>query len=243
MRLSRSACVAFVALLSLACASSGRNAMPEAALVPPMPRDEPRLHLELIERMLEGGKPYAAMAHLDTLEPEIAARPDARLLRGETLRRIGRPDEARAIYTSLLATDSAALSRRGLGLLAAGAGDFESAIEELRRARDLEPTIARIRNDLGYALLQQGAFEEAHIELVTAMQLGSAERAVRNLVLLHLVSGDVPSAERIASMHHIPPAVVSRLWHRAQRMRSQPGSGHEDEHEHGEVEREEGDGT
>jgi Flp pilus assembly protein TadD len=205
--------------LPLACAQSGVMPPPGMPIAAPMKRDEPRLHLELIEKMLDGGRPFAAMAHLDALEPEIAERTDARLLRGETLRRLGRPEEAREIYTSLLDTDSEALARRGLGLLAAGAGDLDGAIAELRLARDLQPTSARIRNDLGYALLRQGSYPEARTELLTATQLGGTERSARNLVLLYLVAGDIAGAERLASEHHIPPASVSRLWNRAQSLR------------------------
>src|SRR2546426_321989 len=57
--------------------------------------DEPKLHLELIEKMLQGGRAHAALAHLDALTPEAAAVPGARLLRAEALRRIGQTDAAK----------------------------------------------------------------------------------------------------------------------------------------------------
>lgn len=200
--------------LAVGCASS-QPSMRLAAASPANERDEPRLHLELIEKMLED-RPYAALAHLDALEPEIARRPEARLLRGETLRRLDRPEEARAIYEKLLDTEAAALAHRGLGLLEAHDGDLDAAVLQLRRASALHPTSARIRNDLGYALIRTGSVDEARSELLTALQLGGSGRSARNLVLLDFVAGDVDAAERFAREHHIAPDTVSRLRSHAQ---------------------------
>jgi Flp pilus assembly protein TadD len=211
----RTMCLSIALLLVVGCATT-REPPSRVATAVDAERDEPRLHLELIEKMLDGRRPYAALAHLDALEPEIARRPEARLLRAETLRRLDRLDEAREIYEKLLDTELAALAHRGLGLLEASHGNLAGAVTELRRASSLHPTSARIRNDLGYALIQTGSLEEARSELVTALQLGGSGRSARNLVLLYLVAGDTGSAERFAREHDIRPEAVSRLRSRAQ---------------------------
>src|SRR5437879_6271112 len=85
--------------------------------------DEPKLHLELIEKMLEGGRAHAALAHLDALGPEAAAAPAAQLLRAEALRRIGQRDQAWRVYETLLVTEAAAPAWRGLALIEIEKGD------------------------------------------------------------------------------------------------------------------------
>lgn len=208
----------------VACATAHEPPTRLAAASGGAERDEPRLHLELIEKMLDGRRPYAALAHLDALEPEVARRPEARLLRAETLRRLDRSEPARAIYEDLLDSEVAALAHRGLGLLEAHEGNLDGAVTQLRRASALHPTSARIRNDLGYALIQTGSLEQARSELVTALQLGGSDggsgRSARNLVLLLLVAGDVDSAERFAREHDIRPEAVSRLASRAASLRA-----------------------
>jgi tight adherence protein D len=182
-------------------------------------KDEPRLHLELIEKMLEGGRAHAALAHLDALEPEAKAAPSAQLLRAEALRRMGQTENARRVYESLLVTEAAAPAWRGLALIKVDQGDLATAVDWLRKARDLQPTAARYRNDLGYALILRGDLDAAKIELVTALELDGAKRAARNLVLLMLLQGDDAGAERLARAHELDDAALERLRQRADRLR------------------------
>jgi len=222
----RSSSVIAVAGLLLACLGSGcvserGPARSELELADSLPAsDEPRLHLELIEKMLEGGRAHAALAHLDALTPEAAAVPGARLLRAEALRRIGQTDPAWRIYEALLVTEAAAPAWRGLALIKVDKGDLETAVDWLRKARDLQPTSARIRNDLGYALLLRGDLGQAKLELVTALELDGARRAARNLVLVLLLEGDSEGAERLARRHEIDGRALDRLRQRADHLRA-----------------------
>jgi Flp pilus assembly protein TadD len=184
------------------------------------PSDPRRLHLELIEKMLENGRSHAALAHLDALSPDEAAAPVARLLRAEALRRNGQLDEAWRIYEPLLVTEAAAAAWRGLALIEAERGDLETGIAWLRKARDLQPTAARFRNDLGYALLLRGELESARIELLTALELEESHRAARNLVLVLLLQDQDVAAERLARQHQIDEAGLERLRLRAERLRA-----------------------
>ena len=87
-------------------------------------------------------------------------------------------------------TEAAAPAWRGLALIKVDKGDLATAVDWLRKARDLQPTSARIRNDLGYALLLRGELAQAKVELVTALELDGARRAARNLVMVLLLEGD-----------------------------------------------------
>src|SRR5512138_1228381 len=112
---SLAAIALLVALGGLGCVSEPGPKLHEAALAETKPAsDPPRLHLKLIEKMLESGKTHAALAHLDALPPDEAAAPAARLLRGEALRRIDQLDAAYQVYEPLLLTEAAAPAWRGL---------------------------------------------------------------------------------------------------------------------------------
>jgi Flp pilus assembly protein TadD len=215
-----------LALAAVGCASAHapEPAMP-LATDPAPPPDPKRLHLELIEKMLENGRAHAALAHLDALPADEAAAPPARLLRAEALRRTGQLDAAWKVYEPLLITDAAAPAWRGLALIKADQGDLETSIAWLGRARDLQPTAARIRNDLGYALLLHGELEPARVELVTALELESSKRTARNLVLVLLLQDQPEAAQRLAQQHGIDDAGVSRLQRRADRMRARIAQG------------------
>src|SRR5262245_41666850 len=115
---------ALIALLGAACASPRPPSPSEVPLAeePAPPPDPRRLHLELIEKMLEDGRAHAALAHLDALPPDEAAAPPARLLRAEALRRTGQPDAAWRVYEPLLITEAAAPAWRGLALIKADQG-------------------------------------------------------------------------------------------------------------------------
>jgi len=189
------------------------------------PPDPKQLHLELIEKMLEDGRAHAALAHLDALPPDEAAAPSARLLRAEALRRTHQLDAAWKVYEPLLITEAAAAAWRGLALIKAEQGDLETSVAWLRRARDLQPTAARIRNDLGYALLLRGELEPARIELVTALELESSRRTARNLVLVLLLEDQLDGAQRLAQRHGIDEAGFERLQRRADRLRARKATG------------------
>ena len=206
------------------CASEGGPA-PGAAGASAEAPDPKRLHLELIEKMLEDGRAHAALAHLDALPADQAAAPAARLLRAEALRRIGQVDAAWRVYEPLLATDAAAPAWRGLALIKAEQGDLQTSVDWMRRARDLQPTAARIRNDLGYALILTGELEAARIELVTALELESSPRSARNLVLVYLLEDQRDAARRMAQRHGIDDAGLARLERRAERLRARKEMG------------------
>src|SRR5262249_34564552 len=113
-------------------------------------------------------------------------------------------------------------AERGLGLLAAARGDVGGAVAALARARDARPTDARIRNDLGYALLLAGQSADAEAELLTAVELGEAKRASRNLVLLLFLREEEAAARALAERSGLSSDLVARIRARADALRRDP---------------------
>lgn len=181
------------------------------------------VQLGLVRQMLEQGKPYAGLAHLATLDPAVQESPQARYLNAELLRHTGRVDEAEARYRTLLGSCIAGYGHHGLGLLAAG-HDLGRAIAELRAAAALLPVDARVRNDLGYALLLSGRGEAARREFLTAIELGDHNRrASMNLLLLMLYEGDERGAERLSRQLRLPEEELERIRRQARQLQRTPG--------------------
>lgn len=145
------------------------------------PSQEQMLALNLARDMVNEGRLYAALAHLQGLSSSL---PEVRLGQAQVMRRLGR-SEAQGLYQSLLGTCLAAAGRHGLGQLAVARGDLEEAEQQLREAVRLAPVDARVRNDMGVLYLRQGRVEEANFEFLTAMELDQADtRPALNLLAL-----------------------------------------------------------
>lgn len=172
--------------------------------------------LAMIRKLMDEGRPHAALAHLDG---EKIQGGQAQHLRAEILRRIGQSAEARQLYQALLTTCLAGLGHHGLGLLAGQEGRLATSVEHLRQARLALPTDARIRNDLGYALLLAGAPDEARRELLTAQELDPEDRRpTRNLLLLFYRQGDEAAAAALARHYGIDAQTAAALRAEAERL-------------------------
>jgi len=215
--------LALVLGLSAGCAHESRGGRPpDSPLVQTLDAEQAdRIHLDLIERLLRGERPYAALAHLDALPADELGTPRARWLRAECQRAIGDSEAAEALYRDLLGGPYAGLAERGLGLLAAGAGDANGALAHLRAARALLPTHGRIRNDLGYAWLLEGSLEAARTELLTAAELDPDEPTVAaNVLLLLTLLGDEPGAAAWARARKLSEGSVEDVRSEAARLRA-----------------------
>ncbi len=165
--------------------------------------------LATIQQMIQDGKPYAALAELDSLG---ATTPKATWMRAEALRRIDRDVEARTGYTQLLNTCLAGQAHHGLGLLAARTGQLGSSIQSLTKARQLLPTNTMVRNDLGYALLLNHQWDDAQFEFLTVLDLAPKDpRASRNLVLLAFMQGKAEAGRKLAQKLNLDATTVERL--------------------------------
>ena len=106
------------------------------------------------------GHPGAALAHLDAINSAPAA--ETEFMRAGALIKLGRVDEALAIYRVL----RQGFPRFGAGHAAHGSllgtlGRWDEAVEALREARRLEPQSAAILNNLGNALKEAGDMRAA----------------------------------------------------------------------------------
>ena len=172
----------------------------------------------MIRRLLDDNHPYAALAHLDAAG---IRSPAADLLRADILRRTERQNDAATIYRGLLGGCLAGPAYHGLGLISGQRGRSSESLDYFRRARLAQPADPKIRNDFGYALLLAGDYDAARIEFATALDLAPDNRkAARNLVLLHLLSGEEERAEVLAERRQIPPEEMAELRGEAARLKT-----------------------
>lgn len=211
-------CAGITALLSQAgCALNTRNNAADRDCAAGLtPADNTRL--ATIGQLVDERKPYAALAELDQLASDA---PKARLMRANALRQIDRRQDAATQYNALLDTCLAGQAHHGLGLLAAQDGRTTDALNALHRARQLQPTDIRVRNDHGYALLLAKRWDDAQFEFLTVLDLQPNEpRASRNLVLLALLQDKSELARQLAERMKLDADAMARLQRQAQSLRS-----------------------
>ncbi|WP_018877725.1 hypothetical protein [Thioalkalivibrio sp. ALE28] len=165
--------------------------------------------MQLAEEMMADGRPYAALAELDSLGQEAA---EVKLARAQILGRIGH-DEARDEFEAL--RDHACfrgVAHHGLALLDVRAGRYGEAAETLRIAREELPNVARVRNDYGFVLLIQGQEEAAEFELRTALELSNGdERALENLLLVLMKRDDTEGMDQLMRQYKVGEDLIVRL--------------------------------
>jgi Flp pilus assembly protein TadD len=211
------ACALLLCAMLSACASKqerGYGIGPQAEREAAMERtsresalpDSPGMYLALIDKMQSEGMYYASLAHIDAYEKRYGRSPDSTLRRADALRQTEQMDASRVAYEALLKTKLAARGYRGLGLLAGQANKFDDAAKYFRQASELEPTDASILSDLGYALLREGAIDQARVPLMKAAELARDNtRVQRNLVLYLLANGQNDAAQSIMTREKFTP--------------------------------------
>lgn len=177
--------------------------------------------LGMVRKLMDAGRPYAALAHL---EDTGAQGPAADQLRADILRRTGRTEEARQLYRGLLSTCLAPAGHHGLGLLAGQAGRLQESLEHLRQARRGLAADPRVRSDLGYALMLSGDLEGARFEFLTAQDLDPEDRkAALNLILLYYRLGRTGEAEALGRRHQLDDRQLAKLSQQAPHLAGQEG--------------------
>jgi tetratricopeptide (TPR) repeat protein len=109
---------------------------------------------------------YRKAAELLAEDPERETNPSLAFAYGLALVKSDRAAEAEAVFSRLLARhgDSAELSVM-LGQAHAQQGDFDSAVQALKRALELKPDVAEANATLGVIYLRQGRLPEAEAAL------------------------------------------------------------------------------
>jgi len=182
------------------------------------------VHTELIQTMLTQRQYYAALAHIEQMARDRGASAELRYLEAEVRRKLGQTREAEALYQSLLRNaEYSGQAYHGLGLAAASKNNLRAAVQHLRTAAGRRPTDAEIRNDLGYALMLAGRYQEALPEIATAVELDAQDgRGRNNLLMLLMLKGDEAGVKRVAAESDVSPAELARLRTQAQSLKKRP---------------------
>lgn len=196
-------------LLLAGCATHGgypNHITAQNLIEPEKPaHDSPDMYLDLIRQMQQQGAYYASLAHIDAFRQRNGNRPELRRLQADALRETGQAEAASEVYRSLLGSNQSAAAWHGLGLIAAAAGEYDLAGQQLLKAVQLEPINAAYLGDLGYARLCAGQIAMAREPLAKAAELEPASvKAISNLALWALLQGDRPQADAIMQRANLP---------------------------------------
>lgn len=158
-------------------------------------------------------KLYAALAQLDSFP---AASPHVMRTRADILRRLGMTQEATKYYVTLRSTCLVGDADHGLGLIAAAQGDYVGAVKFLKAAAQARPTEYQTRNDLGMAYMYTGYDDNAHFELMTALELdsGTDQLPALNLLSLSLVEGDANAVNQVVNRFDFSGDQLAEAIHR-----------------------------
>ncbi|MEK6806890.1 MAG: hypothetical protein AABY95_09625 [Pseudomonadota bacterium] len=188
--------------------------------------DQQKIHLDLVRGMMAQGQYYAALAHIQEQRNRGYKANDLRLLEAEAQRKLKRYPEAERTYRLLLTTSLAAEAYHGLGLLYAGR-DLGQSLANLRRAVQMRPAAAAMRNDFGYALMLAGRYNEALPELATASELAPEQmQNANNLIMLLVLMNNEAGVKRVAAEAGVRNDRLAELRVQAQSLKPRnPGKG------------------
>ncbi|RYF40759.1 MAG: hypothetical protein EOO25_11755, partial [Comamonadaceae bacterium] len=168
----------------LAAADAQQRMAADATPAPGPALDSQATYLKLVAEMQQNDMWFASLAHIDVLEQRWGASPDSMRLRADALRNSGQAEQSAVFYQRLAGTPLEAAGSHGLGLLAAGRGDFTGAVRLFEVSRRSRPADAVLLSDLGYALLRAGQVAAARVPLMQAFQLRPDDRQAQvNLAL------------------------------------------------------------
>lgn len=158
---------------------------------------EQRVDLEMIDTLMAKGRPYAALARLES-QPMNGI--DYWLRYGQLLASTGKLDDAEQVFRDMVSECEDGRSRHGLGMVLLKRNQVNAALSHLEAARAMAPASAQVRNDYGYALLLVGRYEDAAFELRTALELANGQGPVRqNLAVAYLLTSDAYGMEALKS--------------------------------------------
>jgi Flp pilus assembly protein TadD len=200
--------------------SSAADVPPEKIDPKVVEQKNAQLHLELIREMVDKGQDYAALAHIQDLKQHGDNDEQVILLEADCRRHLGQVAESDQQYRRLLNGPLAGQAYHGMGLLYVRTNPA-FALTSLRRASQLVPTDADIRNDYGRALMEAGRYNEAMPELSTASELAPDQKKSRkNLIVLMMLLRNEPAATQLAQQSAIDGNEMQKLREQALRIRS-----------------------
>jgi tetratricopeptide (TPR) repeat protein len=133
------------------------------------------VRIRLGQYLAESGRPAQA---IDLLEGTAGADPDALIALGNAYTLTGRSSEAASTYQRILAADPAnALAHQNLGMVQLQSREIKAAEASLRRAIELDPSLAPAYTALGVVLASTGRTPEAIDAWKRAAALGDTNAA------------------------------------------------------------------
>lgn len=141
-----------------------------------LPSDRERdLYLSVIGQLLDHGKFYAALAHLDEFERLHGAADSSHKLRGDAWLAVGALENAEVEYTAIAEGRLVGYGEHGLGSVAAAREDWPAASRHFERAVTQQPTNTRFLQDFASALFELGKVNDAEFQLRKALELSAAD--------------------------------------------------------------------
>jgi len=208
-----------VALRPADTASPARNEPEELAEIDNRATGD-AVYTDLIRSMLAQQQYYAALAHIQQQQRSSGNSDELRFLEAEAHRQLGQIADAEKLYRMLLKGNYASRAYRGLGLLYVNR-NLNAAIQFLRESVQRAPTDVESRNDLGYALMLAGRYQEALPEIATAVELdGNSSKARNNLIILLILSGDEAGVKRIVGAGDVKADTLAQLRKQAQTLKA-----------------------
>lgn len=147
---------------------------------------EAQVHLDLVDRLSEARKPYAALAQLEGKSMDSHGH---WVRKGRLLASTQRLADAERLFQALVDQCGTGEAYHGLGMVLLKSWRVQDGLKQLQIARAEAPASASIRNDYGYALLMNREYEPAAYELRTALELADGQGPVRqNLAAAYLLT-------------------------------------------------------
>lgn len=169
--------------------------------------------LDIISQVIAEKRAYAALAFIESANFKS---PRLDLLKANSLFQVGKYADAEKVYESLKSSCVSGFAYQGLGLINSKLYRYPAAVDQLSKAARLMPVDSAIRGDYGYALMQNGNYEEAKSELLTAIELDPKNQlAKNNLVLLLYKYGQTDRASQLAKIFGITSADEKLIIERA----------------------------
>ncbi len=164
-----------------------------------IPNDRERgLYLSVIGQLIDHGKFYAALAHLDEFERLHGATDALRKLRGDAWLAVGALDNAEVEYTAITEARFVGYGEHGLGRVAATREDWLAASRHFERAVNQQPTNTRFLQDFASALFELGKVNDAEFQLRKALELSASDSAtsqtLRTMLATHARTEFVPAS-------------------------------------------------
>jgi Flp pilus assembly protein TadD len=143
-----------------------------------LPTDRERdLYLSVIGQLIDHGKFYAALAHLDEFERLYGPNDVSRKLRGDAWLAVGAFDNAETEYTAITEGKLVGYGNHGLGRVAAARENWPMASRHFERAVAQQPTHTRFLQDFAGALYELGRVNEAEFQLRKPLELSASDSA------------------------------------------------------------------